>query len=126
MWTITFKYTTEQSIDVWVKDKYDAIERARKILRSKSYWARDKYPFDVEVTRATSGDKVIDEELPTKVSVSWCAEDVQGRADEMGVQITKEQIGEVLYLIVDKHDASLGITWDTIDFYISEVTSEED
>ena len=45
----------------------------------------------------------------------WCVEDVLAEAKERGIAINKEQAGEILDMIDRKQDASLGISWDTID-----------
>ena len=35
--------------------------------------------------------------------------------------LNEEQVAEVLYMMKQKHDATLGINWDTIAFWINEV-----
>jgi hypothetical protein len=52
----------------------------------------------------------------------WCADDVRSRAEEMEIDITDEQVDDVLSYVDNKQDCSLGITWDTLDFWIQEVT----
>ena len=54
----------------------------------------------------------------------WTDEDVQGRADEMEIELSKEQIQDVLSLLDSKHDASVGINWDTIDYWVGHVGGE--
>ena len=50
-------------------------------------------------------------------TIVWMPEDVLTLDDTL----TEEQVSEVLYMMEQKHDASLGITWDTISFWIDEV-----
>ena len=51
----------------------------------------------------------------------WTIEDVQGRAKERGMTISKEQAEAVLVTMDNKQDCSLGISWDTMDVYLDEV-----
>lgn len=48
----------------------------------------------------------------------WCVEDVIERAKERGKKLSKEQAEEILDTIDRKQDASLGISWDTIDAHL--------
>ena len=50
-------------------------------------------------------------------TIVWMAEDVL-TLDET---LNEEQVAEVLYMMKQKHDATLGINWDTIAFWINEV-----
>lgn len=51
----------------------------------------------------------------------WLADDVKSRAKEMKVRLTKDEIVHVLERVHHKQDASIGINWDTIDYWIDEV-----
>lgn len=53
--------------------------------------------------------------------VIWCREDVIGRAKEWGIEITPEQADDILDEVDRKHDCEVGITWDTLDYYIDEI-----
>ena len=44
-----------------------------------------------------------------------------GRAKERGITIRKEEANEILDLMDNKQDFSLGITWDTIDYFLDEL-----
>ena len=59
----------------------------------------------------------------TIIADIWHDEDVRSRAEDMGVDITEEQIKEVLSCVHRKADANIGINWDTIDYWIEEVIS---
>uniref|UniRef100_A0A6M3KJP5 Uncharacterized protein n=1 Tax=viral metagenome TaxID=1070528 RepID=A0A6M3KJP5_9ZZZZ len=54
----------------------------------------------------------------------WSEEDVFEKAKEKGMKISREQAQEVLAEIDRKQDASLGITWDTIDCYLDDLEEE--
>ena len=59
--------------------------------------------------------------LKTSISIVWCAEDVLVKADEIGIELTGEQVSDVLGYVERKHDASIGVNWDTIGYWIDEV-----
>lgn len=60
-------------------------------------------------------------ELTKEISFSWCDEDVLSLDDTL----TPEQVSEVLNLVERKHDCNNGITWETLEFWISEVKGED-
>jgi len=68
---------------------------------------------DMEKARA-----VLKKAWENKIAVVWLTEDVIGRAKEIGIDITEERAAEVLHMAFDKHDATMGITWETFDYYI--------
>jgi hypothetical protein len=53
--------------------------------------------------------------------ISWCIEDVMDRAEEQGIPCTEEQAHNILASMDHHHDCNYGITWDTIDFWLSEL-----
>lgn len=52
----------------------------------------------------------------------WTEDDVIDKATEMNLVLTQYAVEEVLNLIDDEHDASVGINWNTIEAYIRRVT----
>ncbi len=55
------------------------------------------------------------------IAIIWGYEDVIGRAEEMDYKIpTKEEAIDILSVMKHKHDCTLGITWETIDYYLAE------
>ena len=50
----------------------------------------------------------------------WQTDDVLERAKERKIKISKKQAEEIIDKIDSKQDASLGISWDTIDCYIDD------
>lgn len=51
----------------------------------------------------------------------WSEDDVLGRAKEREIKITKEKAQEIIDRIDRKQDATLGISWDTIDCYLDDL-----
>jgi hypothetical protein len=60
----------------------------------------------------------------TKISITWYAEDINHVAEQLGHKLTPTQTGDVLSLLKHKHDANIGINWDTIEFWIREVVKD--
>ena len=61
------------------------------------------------------------EKLLTHISIVWCADDVRQQAKDMDVELTERQVSDVLSLMQDKHDATIGMNWDVIGYFIDEV-----
>jgi hypothetical protein len=55
-----------------------------------------------------------------KITIIWTDEDIKSISKNMNIILTKNQIGDILDNIYRYHDASLGITWDTIEYHIEE------
>jgi hypothetical protein len=60
----------------------------------------------------------------TTIASLWDVEDVIEKADQMGIQITKEDAFEVLERINYNHDANIGINWDVIGMNITDIKSD--
>ena len=58
--------------------------------------------------------------LPDSISIVWGISDVIGRAEQNAYILTDQQAREILQEILRMHDANIGVTWDTLDFYISD------
>ena len=50
--------------------------------------------------------------------VIWQVEDVTQQAADRGIKISEDEAQEIIERMEDKHDCSIGITWDTIDYYL--------
>lgn len=59
-----------------------------------------------------------DEEIAVAI---WSEVDVLERAKERNMTITKEQAKSIIDRIHRKQDATLGISWDTIDCYLDDL-----
>lgn len=68
-----------------------------------------------EVIERLSRNHKPDEHIAAAI---WCEGDVLGRAEELKIKITRGRAQEILDLIDRGHDASMGISWDTIDNYL--------
>ena len=60
-----------------------------------------------------------------QISIIWSSEDVEGRADDIGVFLDKTEIRLILKRMERMHDASIGINWDTIDAHIEMFDADE-
>lgn len=68
--------------------------------------------------------------LPAWRSVSWSVADFEGRAIQRKGENWKKfydkfKFEDTLARMIAKHDATIGITWETIDFYLDEFCSKE-
>lgn len=54
----------------------------------------------------------------------WQAGDVISRAEERGITLTETEANWVLDEMDHRQDASIGINWDTMDFYIDELVKD--
>ena len=52
------------------------------------------------------------------IAIKWCTEDVLYQADNLGIELTEDQADDILESLEHKHDATIGINWDVISFYI--------
>ena len=48
----------------------------------------------------------------------WRVDDVLERAEDLGHNISLPQAETVIHALYTDHDASLGITWETIEYYL--------
>ncbi|MBA7676506.1 hypothetical protein ES703_84748 [subsurface metagenome] len=51
----------------------------------------------------------------------WQVDDVLEQAEQRGIKVTKEQAENILAVIDRRQDASLGISWDTINAYLDDL-----
>ena len=54
------------------------------------------------------------------IAIIWTTEDVFTESENIDTEISEEEAQEILGILDRKHDASLGITWDTISCHIDE------
>ena len=61
------------------------------------------------------------------ISIKWCIKDIRYAMDdrEDKVDISDEECMDILSMIERKHDANIGITWDTIDYYLDEFIQDK-
>ena len=64
------------------------------------------------------------------IAIIWCIADIKDKAKEMkvSVKLTDDQCMQILQDILRHHDASLGVSWDTLEYaiesYVNELKSE--
>jgi hypothetical protein len=56
--------------------------------------------------------------------IYWGVEDVKGRAKELNILLSEEQVAKVLKDMERTHDCNYGVTWETIDFHVGEIGLE--
>ena len=59
------------------------------------------------------------------ISIKWSTEDVLAQADNLDLELTEEQADEILESLEDNHDATIGINWDVISYYIEDYMRRE-
>ncbi len=78
--------------------------------------------YDSQETKINELRKLIDEyELKMKGCIEWSKEDLIGYATNNLKEpyvMDEDLAQEVLEIMIDKHDCELGITWNTIDYYV--------
>lgn len=58
------------------------------------------------------------------VRVFWNDQDIRMQASEMDVELTDGQVGDVAQHLVENFDASVGLSWDSIEDAINQVTGK--
>ena len=61
-----------------------------------------------------------------EISIIWSTEDVLHQAKEKGVKLTEDEANEILLHMERKHDATIGISWETIDCHLDDLVDERD
>jgi hypothetical protein len=61
-----------------------------------------------------------------EISIIWSTEDVLHQAKQKGVKLTEDEANEILLEMERKHDADIGINWETIDDYIESLVDVRD
>ena len=64
-------------------------------------------------------DKIDDD----TISLEWTTDDVKEQARARGLEnkLTTDECRYVLNMMLDKHDATIGVSWDVMDVYIDRV-----
>lgn len=63
-------------------------------------------------------EEILQEYWKDKIADVWTIEDVRSVGEDEDTPLTDEEAGEVLRLLLDNHDASVGINWDSIRYTI--------
>lgn len=53
------------------------------------------------------------DKLPDEISIVWQVDDVK----EIASDLTDEECREVLQLVKSEHDATIGVNWDTLEYW---------
>jgi hypothetical protein len=60
-----------------------------------------------------------------EIHITWSAEDVLETAQEIGYDLSEDHCVEILDSVQYNHDATLGVTWDTLKFAIRDFFSPD-
>lgn len=62
------------------------------------------------------------------IALIWCVDDIKHMTKEMEIPIklTDDQCMEILYDIHRRHDATIGVTWDTLEYAIENYLQNEE
>ena len=62
------------------------------------------------------------------IALIWCVDDIKHMTKEMEIPIklTDDQCMEILWEIDRRHDATIGITWDTLEYAIENYLQNEE
>ena len=62
--------------------------------------------------------------MTKQISITWTDADVIHQAEDIGETLTEQEVSDILELMEKDHDATIGINWDVISFYIDKVIEE--
>ena len=60
------------------------------------------------------------------IIIGWSKEDVIAQAEADDVELTKDEITDVLSMMSYRHDATIGVNWDVISYHISRVVDDRE
>ena len=78
---------------------------------------REFLQYQKENPQITEGGALIDgffEQSDTLDHSTWGKEDIRGHAEQLGVELTEDEVNKVADLVAHKTDANVGINWDSI------------
>lgn len=79
--------------------------------------------LDLDETKYQFVRDAIAAEWEDTIALTWCVDDVLGKAKESGRYISKQAARDLLQSIYYDHDCSMGVSWSTIDIYLDEDTT---
>lgn len=66
--------------------------------------------------------KVIFEDGTPILRSDWWPEDFHAAAEDLGVELSDEQLVEAMELVARGHDATVGVNWDVISYAVESIT----
>lgn len=69
--------------------------------------------------------KTYDSNMPLAFSL-WQPDDVRWHAEENGIKLSEDEISNVLGIMHDKQDASLGLSWTTLECAVEQVIENKE
>ncbi len=118
----------EQAFEYYADDCKEMVKYAPTVAEAKDFQEKLERAEALGLTQidydvAQDVAKAID---PDKHCKWWSTEDVVWRAKDIGLIIDNDQGREILKKVIARHDASVGINWDVIDYWIYEETEVPD
>lgn len=71
-----------------------------------------------KMTKAQLIERIIELEGELAGAVVWTIADIHGQAQKIGYVLSDQQAGVILERMIRKHDCTVGITWETLEYYI--------
>lgn len=65
-------------------------------------------------------EKALTDYWSGRMAIVWDADDMHCAANRAGRVLTASEAGELLHRVCHKHDASVGVTWETLELYASD------
>ncbi len=62
--------------------------------------------------------------ITTSITIKWNYDDIVTQSIRDGITLTPKQVGKVLDNLKYYHDSEIGINWDVISHWITEVSNE--
>lgn len=108
----------------------DADERGRPVLNKDKQWDGDTLPM---IAECLSNHDYLPEHAigmtPNhQIAIVWDADDIIDRAADThpDLEVSYEEAIDIIEQMKRRHDCNLGITWDTIDYYIEELQVQKE
>jgi len=109
------KIDNKQDVINWLKRLKD--DHPLSIQEMIDYLESD----EVISSRTDLNDPIDDDGF---IAIRWHRDDVRNQAEGMMVHLTDDEVDKVLYDVRKYHDASIGVSWDNIDFHIQRLVNE--
>ena len=92
---------------------------SKNTVPPNNYHAKDVYDALTKVGARLSQKAVaaLDSHFQDRACIFWGVDDVHTAAATIGRTLSDDDAREVLALVERKHDASVGVTWETLELY---------
>lgn len=70
-------------------------------------------------------ERAISEEFKDEDMIVWSVGDIQQDAEDAGGSISEDDARNLLHQMIRKHDASIGVSWDTIRVWVDDYLADK-